>query len=60
MNPPSANVANLEEKQTNKYKVQNRNPEVQGLLNLQNLTTSAYCNNYRYVYQVTFHRTTLS
>ena len=60
VNPPSANVAYLEEKQTNKYKVQNQNPEVQGLLNLQNLTTSAYCNNYRYVYQVTFHRTTLS
>ena len=58
--PPSANVAYLEEKQTNKYKVQNQNPKVQGLLNLHNLTTSAYCNNYRYVYQVTFHRTTLS
>ena len=53
-------MAYLEEKQTNKYKVQKQNPEVQGLLNLQNLTTSAYCNNYRYVYQVTFHRTTLS
>ena len=60
VNPQSANVAYLEEKQTNKYKVQNQNPEVQGLLNLQNLRTSAYCNNYRYVYQVTFHRTTLS
>ena len=59
VNPPSANVAYMEEKETNKYKVQNQNLEVQGLFNLQNLSPSAYAITTD-MYKVTFHRTTLS
>ena len=49
----------MEEKETNKYKVQNQNLEVQGLFNLQNLSPSAYAITTD-MYKVTFHRTTLS